>query len=158
MHLFDCYISRQQHGWMAAAAAATGESCGSACAADKQQKKSNAHLLLEQPASQPRVVLDQLLGAQAVLDRVGYVTHPKNGVEQTQRTNMLKRAWTLTGLCCVMRAAEDDCRPGSGSRMLPWRHPAKGGERNRKGGVEGLCNVNEMVFFWPKSLITVGEF
>lgn len=66
-------------------------------------KKSNAHLLLQQPASQPRVVLDELLVAQAVLDRVGYVTHPKNGVEQMQRINKLKQAWMLTGLCCVMR-------------------------------------------------------
>lgn len=98
-------------------------------------KKSNAHLLLEQPASQPRVVLDELLGAQAVLDGVGYVTHPKNGVEQTQRINTLKRGLdTDRPLLCDETAAEDDCRPGSGSRMLPWRHPAKGGEHKRKGG------------------------
>ena len=43
----------------------------------RRRRRKNAHLLLQQqPASQPRVVLDELLVAQAVLHRSGYVTHP----------------------------------------------------------------------------------
>lgn len=39
-------------------------------------RKTDAHLVLLQPASQPRVVLDELLIAQAVLHCGGHVTHP----------------------------------------------------------------------------------
>lgn len=42
-----------------------------------KNKENNAHLLLQRPAPQPRVVLQQLLIAQAVLHRAGDVTHPK---------------------------------------------------------------------------------
>lgn len=42
-----------------------------------RNKENNAHLLLQLPAPQPRVVLEQLLIAQAVLHRGGDVTHPK---------------------------------------------------------------------------------
>lgn len=42
-----------------------------------RKKENNAHLLLQRPAPQPRVVLQQLLIAQAVLHRAGDVTHPE---------------------------------------------------------------------------------
>lgn len=42
-----------------------------------RNKENNAHLLLQRPAPQPWVVLQQLLIAQAVLHRAGDVTHPK---------------------------------------------------------------------------------
>lgn len=42
-----------------------------------RNKENNAHLLFQRPAPQPRVVLQQLLIAQAVLHRAGDVTHPK---------------------------------------------------------------------------------
>lgn len=41
-----------------------------------RNKKTNAHLFLQQPASKPWVVLNELLIAQAVLHRSGYVAHP----------------------------------------------------------------------------------
>lgn len=41
-----------------------------------RNKTNDAHLFLQQPASQPREVLDELLIAQAVLHCSGYVTHP----------------------------------------------------------------------------------
>lgn len=43
-----------------------------------RNKENNAHLLLQQPAFQPWVVLDELLIAQAVLHCRGYVTHPND--------------------------------------------------------------------------------
>lgn len=149
MHLFDCYISRQQHRWMAAAAAATGESCGNACAADKQQQEKQrppSPLAASVSATGSPGRVAQSSGS-AWPCRVRYPSKERcraNAADQYAKVGLD----TDRPLLCDEAAAEDDCRPGSGSRMLPWRHPAKGGEHNRKGG-EGLCNVNEMAFSDP---------
>lgn len=75
-----------------------------------------------------------------MLNRVGYVTHPKSSSPPPER----RRANAADGYAAAgldadrpslgdETAAEDDCRPGSASWMLPWRRPDKGGEHNRKG-------------------------
>lgn len=86
-----------------------------------------------------------------MLNRVGYVTHPKSSSPPERRRANAADQPAKAGLDADRpllgdeTAAEDDCRPGSASWMLPWRHPDKGGEHSRKGG-GSLCNVNEMIF------------
>lgn len=47
------------------------------CVRQIRNEENNAHLLFQRPGPQPRVLLQQLLIAQAVLHRAGDVTHPK---------------------------------------------------------------------------------
>lgn len=89
------------------------ESCGRACAADQKQEKRDAHLLLLQPASQPRVVLDELLIAQAVLHRSGYVTHP-NGLLLSPRVVRDQPAPTSHSWCRNTGASDQFANAGRG--------------------------------------------
>lgn len=146
---------------MAAAATAIGKSCGSACAPDKQQKEKQ----------RPPFPLAARVSATG---SPGPVAHSSGSAwpcrvrypSKRQRCNPSKLVpskpcWADAvdqcakagldadrPLLCDETAAENDCRQGSMSWMLPWqRHPDKGGDLNRKGGGRrSLCNVNEMVF------------
>lgn len=89
----DNYISGRRPQWLKPLPQ------GSHVAEHVQQirnKKSNAHLFLQQPVSQPWVVLDELLIAQTVLDWVGYVTHPNSNVS----VHCTLMVWTRTRCCC----------------------------------------------------------
>ena len=130
-----------------------GESCGGACASglETRRRRNDAHLLLQQqPASQPRVVLDELLVAQAVLHRSGYVTHPSGCRSARSAISDPEPAQAPAGLridtlnakapgrCCAGElASQDGCGRWRMIQQLPWQpHPChgRGWQRGRGGG------------------------
>lgn len=132
-----------------------------------RNKKNDAHLLFQQPASQPWVVQDELLIAQAVLHCSGYVTHP-NGCRAVQPAccTTVSAGTDLDRLLLLIyqievsdqyanagpgrwrallhagMALEDGCRRWRMIQQLPWQpHPYQGGDQNREGG--GLMTERE---------------
>lgn len=134
----------RQHQWMAAAAAATGKSCGSACAPDKQQQEK------QRPPF-------PLAASVSATGSPGPVAHSSGSAwpcrvrypSKRQRFSPTKLVpskpcwadaadqYAKAGLDAdrpLLCDTEDDCRRGSMSRMLPWqRHPDKGRGPKQKG-------------------------
>lgn len=163
----------RQHRQMAAAAAATGKSCGSACAPDKQ----------EQEKQRPPFPLAASVSATGSPGPVAHssgsawpcrVRYPSKR-QRFSHTELLSTTpcwadaadeYAISGLDAGRpllrdeKAAKDDGRRGSTSRLLPWqRYPDKGGDLNRKGGARrSLCNGNEMIFSGQIHFKLWGEF
>lgn len=167
MRLPDCYISSRQHRWMAAAAAATGKSCGRACAPDKQQQE-------KQRPPFPLAASDSASGSPGRVAHSSGSAWPCRGRYPSKRLSSPhprippskcsgSKCWIGPGRWQAFAAwweglqrmtTDREARVGCchGSHILIW----EGSETEREGGGRrsSLWKVNESV--WPDSLLRGG--